>query len=276
MFSPTSLKDLLGQETLKKTDISKNHLLFHGPAGTGKSTAAKLIVKGGEVLYMNASTERKIGDVRNTILSFVRIPPILKPKFVVMDECDNLTSNAQDALKRIVEGSETRFIFICNYVTAIIPPILSRCVCIPFIAVPEKECVEFLRTSTTLDQETCIIVSKICKGDVRRLKKIALHPEIEITLYRDIENALRRFDPACCKSVGDSAITFATHLFNEAIPLLPVLSLAECDDEVADYERITLMYEMAQQSDKPTCGSSHEQNRILFARGIELWFMSSL
>lgn len=268
MSDPSSLSELLGQDVVKYIDLSSTHLLFYGPPGSGKSTAAKIITRGADVLYMNASTDRKIDDIRTTVAQFSKIPPIIKLRFVVLDECDNLTAQAQDALKRIIEISDTRFIFICNYISAIIPPIISRCVCVEFKSVPFSDCVNFLKEHYPhLSEDIVVEAAKICGGDIRRLKKIAADPIPTIKQQHEIDSALQLYTD---RFVGEP-LKFAQYLQDSALPLLPILFLAKCDDRDADFERLCLMYDMAHQCDKPTCGSSREQAVILFARGIEVW-----
>lgn len=114
------------------------HLLFHGPPGTGKTSCMIAIAKelyGSQyrnmTLELNASDDRGIGVVRDQIKSFCSTQQLMSKgmKLVILDESDSMTGPAQFALRRIVEkySKTTRFCFICNFVSKIIPALQSRC-----------------------------------------------------------------------------------------------------------------------------------------------------
>jgi len=107
------------------------HLLFYGPAGTGKTSLAKLIVKelGCEYLYINASDERGIDTIRDKIVPFASSIGFSDTKVVILDESDYLTPQAQATLRNTMEtfSVNTRFILTCNYLERIISPLQSRC-----------------------------------------------------------------------------------------------------------------------------------------------------
>ncbi len=114
--------------------ISRNdipHLLFFGTAGTGKTTAAKILVKNIDCdhLFINASDERGIDVIRDKIKNFASTTGFAPLKIVVLDESDALTPDAQAALRNMMEvfSHKTRFVLTCNYVERIIAPIISRC-----------------------------------------------------------------------------------------------------------------------------------------------------
>jgi DNA polymerase III delta prime subunit len=136
-FRPVKLENYVGNEHIKKTIsqyLSQNdiqNLIFYGPAGTGKTTLAKLIVKNldCDYLYINASDERGIETIRDKVSGFASTASFKSIKVVILDEADFLTIQAQASLRNVIEtfSRMTRFIMTCNYVERIIDPLQSRC-----------------------------------------------------------------------------------------------------------------------------------------------------
>ncbi len=136
-YRPTDLSTYVGNEHLKEKvkvyleseDVP--HLLLYGKAGTGKTTLAKIVVNNidCDYMYINASDENKVDDVRNKIKTFASSVGFKSLKVIILDECDYLTPNAQAALRNLMEtfSKHCRFILTCNYVERIIDPIQSRC-----------------------------------------------------------------------------------------------------------------------------------------------------
>ncbi len=155
-YRPRKLDDIIGQpeitERLKAYVKSGNlpHLLFAGPAGTGKTTSAIALAR---ELYeavwkqnfheLNASDERGIQVVRTKIKEYARTQPIgeMPFKIIFLDEADALTPEAQAALRRTMErySGTCRFILSCNYSSKIIEPIQSRCAVFRFRAIHEDD-----------------------------------------------------------------------------------------------------------------------------------------
>jgi replication factor C small subunit len=147
-YRPVSLDNYIGNETLKTTIgsyIQQNNIpiiLFHGPAGTGKTTLAKLLANNIQCdsLYINASNENGIDAVRSKILDFASNIGFSELKVVILDEADYLTHSSQAALRNIMEtyALTTRFILTCNYVEKISNPLISRCQCFEISAMDKK------------------------------------------------------------------------------------------------------------------------------------------
>ena len=161
-YRPVSLEDYIGNETLKNelhNIISKgqlNHLMLHGSCpGTGKTTAAKLVVKNidCDYKYINASDTNGVDLIRDEIKSFAVTTGFNDIKVVILDEADFLTPAAQGALRNVIEtfSLNCRFIFTCNYVEKIIDPILSRCQ--TFEVIPPNKRDVAIHLKSILDKE---------------------------------------------------------------------------------------------------------------------------
>jgi replication factor C small subunit len=160
-YRPSVLENYIGNDTLKAKlqeyiqtqDIP--HLLFYGTAGTGKTTAAKILIKNIECDYMfiNASDERGIDVIREKIKNFASTVGFAPLKIIVLDEADALTPDAQAALRNMMEvfSQRTRFILTCNYFERIISPIVSRCQTSALTPPSKKEVA--IHLTNILDQE---------------------------------------------------------------------------------------------------------------------------
>jgi len=186
-YRPDTLEDYLGneefinslQEWINKNDFP--NLLLHGPAGTGKTTAAKLVVKNinCDFIYLNCSDENGIDTIRDKVKLFASGATFKPLKVVILDEADFLTINAQAALRNVIESFSltTRFIFTCNFVERIIDPLQSRLTSFHLITPEPKQIAKHLKGILEQEQvefEVNDLVNIVKKAypDIRRALNI--------------------------------------------------------------------------------------------------------
>ena len=193
-FRPKNLNDVESQEdiiiSLKNCIKTKNlpHLLFFGPSGCGKTSTILALARemfgqkywSDRVIELNASDERGIKVVREKIkryaMNSVSIDDSIPPwKIIILDEADNMTSDSQFALRKIMEdySKVTRFCIICNYHNKIIDPIVSRCSLYRFKPIPKENIHLKLKSicdmeGSTIDNESIKMIEKISRGDLRK------------------------------------------------------------------------------------------------------------
>jgi len=189
-YRPERFDGIVGQEEIVKrvrnlvSSLNIPHLLFAGPAGTGKSTLALIIVKElfgsswkENYLELNASDERGIDVIRQKVKDFARTKALKNFPFKVifLDEADALTKEAQQALRRTMENftNTCRFILSCNYSSKIIDPIQSRCAIFRFRLLEKKNIEK--------------VVRKIAENE-----KLEILPDAFDALYEDSEGDCRR------------------------------------------------------------------------------------
>ena len=161
-YRPNKLENYVGNENIKKviaqylTQNDIQNLIFYGPAGTGKTTLAKIIIKNLDCdsLYINASDERGIETIRDKVQSFASVASFKPIKIVILDEADFLTIQAQASLRNIIEtfSRTTRFIMTCNFVERIIDPLQSRCQVLKIVPPSKKDVAKHL--AGILDKES--------------------------------------------------------------------------------------------------------------------------
>ena len=193
-YRPRSLSDIVDQEEivnrLKSFVKAQNvpNCIFAGPPGTGKTTAALCLAQDlygtgyrEYVMELNASDERGINVVRETVKTFARTRSIGKVSFkiLILDEADNMTGDAQQALRRTMERyTETaRFILIANYSGKIIEPIQSRCAPFRFTYLPREHAVNWVKRiaeneGLTVKEDGLEAILEISGGDLRRTTNI--------------------------------------------------------------------------------------------------------
>ncbi len=188
-YRPKSLKEVIGQTNSVKRLQSyvKNrnlpNLLFSGPAGVGKTSAAVTLAKElfsssfeRNFLELNASDDRGIDVVRKTIKDFARTLAFEADfKIIFLDESDALTADAQQALRRTMEKytRTCRFVLSCNYSSRIIEPIQSRCVVFRFTPLKSNEIEEKMqgiceKEKLEINESALKAIVYVSQGDMRK------------------------------------------------------------------------------------------------------------
>jgi replication factor C subunit 3/5 len=183
--------------------LDKNYfpnLLFYGPPGTGKTTTIINIINEyqlkynqknkGTIIHLNASDERGIDIIRNQIYQFVKSKNFFDVglKFVILDEVDYMTKNAQQALKYLLQSSNynVRFCLICNYISKIDESLKNEFICIRFNQLPKQDIHKFIHNiavNEKLDMSDSTIekIQQIYNSDIRSIINfIQLHQNIKI------------------------------------------------------------------------------------------------
>jgi len=186
-YRPDILENYVGNENLKEI-ISKyieqndiQNLIFYGPAGTGKTTLAKLLVKNinCDFIYINASDERGIETIRDKVSGFASTMSFKPLKVVILDEADFLTIQAQASLRNVIEtfSKSTRFILTCNYIERIIDPLQSRCQTLKIVPPSKADvarhlCKVLSQENVNYDTDSVVNIVKKQYPDVRKMLNI--------------------------------------------------------------------------------------------------------
>ncbi|MFB6180969.1 MAG: replication factor C small subunit [Candidatus Nanohalobium sp.] len=190
---PDTLEEVVGQDKIVERlqafveEDSIPHMLFAGPAGTGKTTSAVALAKDlygdswkDNFMETNASDERGIDVVREKIKNFARTKSMNADyKIIFLDEADALTSDAQQALRRTMEqfSDNCRFILSCNYSSKIIDPIQSRCAVFRFNRLEEEKVKDYItrlgrEEDFKISEDAIDAVMRVSEGDLRRVTNI--------------------------------------------------------------------------------------------------------
>jgi len=167
------------------------HLLFYGPPGTGKTTTIINLVKAyqqkmnphstsnkGLMIHLNASDDRGIDMIRNQIHDFVYSKPLFQEgmKFLILDEVDYMTKNAQQALRYLIQNvsNQVRFCLICNYISRIDDRLQNEFLRLRFNQLPEADIMGFLKhvcTCENIDVPEIALqsIQKLYKSDIRSM-----------------------------------------------------------------------------------------------------------
>ena len=205
-YRPMDLSTYVGNEHLKEKvkvyleseDVP--HLLLYGKAGTGKTTLAKIITKNidCDYMYINASDENKVDDVRNKIKTFASSVGFKSLKVIILDECDYLTPNAQAALRNLMEtfSKHCRFILTCNYVERIIDPIQSRCQSYKVVPPSRKEVAQQLvyilkEENCTFELDDIALIVNAGYPDIRRVINSAQRQIVNGKLKVDVGSVIQ-------------------------------------------------------------------------------------
>ena len=194
LYRPKNLEEIVLDPL--NTQILKNivetsyfpNLLFYGPPGTGKTTTiinlinayqSKVGIKNKDlIIHLNASDERGIDIIRNQINFFVNSKPLFNNgmKFVILDEVDYMTKNAQQALRYLLQNytSNVRFCLICNYISKIDEGLQNEFIRLRFNQLPKEEIITFLNNISiseklNLSHKTLSCIQKLYKSDIRSM-----------------------------------------------------------------------------------------------------------
>ena len=193
-YRPTSFEEIvLGKQNKRiMTNILKTNsfpnLLFYGPPGTGKTTTVINLIAAYQkknnqynkelTIHLNASDERGIDIIRNHINQFVNSKALFNKgtKFIILDEVDSMTKNAQHALKYLLHGfnKNVRFCLICNYISRIDEPLQNEFIRLRFNQLPRSNIIKFLsliisKENVNVPVETLESIQRLYKSDIRSM-----------------------------------------------------------------------------------------------------------
>ena len=214
LYRPKIFEDIvldpLNKQILKniiETSYFPN-LLFYGPPGTGKTTTiinlinayqTKLNNKNKDrIIHLNASDERGVDIIRNQINFFVNSKPLFNTgmKFVILDEVDYMTKNAQQALRYLLQNytNNVRFCLICNYISKIDEGLQNEFIRLRFNQLPKLDIIKFLTKISVaeklnISQKSLSCVQKLYKSDIRSMVNFMQSNQDIVKMQTDAERA---------------------------------------------------------------------------------------
>jgi replication factor C subunit 3/5 len=203
-YRPTNFDDIVLDDINREifqNILDKNYfpnLLFYGPPGTGKTTTIINLIQSyqkqynqvnrGSIIHLNASDDRGIDIIRNQIYQFVRSKNLFETglKFVILDEVDYMTKNAQQALKYLLQTSskDVRFCLICNYISKIDESLKNEFIAVRFNQLPTKYITQFIKKisiseNLNLSDDVISTIQQLYQSDIRSMINfIQLHQHI--------------------------------------------------------------------------------------------------
>ena len=254
-YRPKKISEIVGQKeiigsltALLKNQAEMPHLLFSGSAGVGKTTTAMCISREilgdrwkNYTLELNASDERGIGMVREKVKKFSRFAGLdteIPFKIIILDEADEMTGDAQTALRRIIEDTAKfcRFILIANNISKIIPPIQSRCATFKFTKIDQKETINHLKKilkqeKVNADENGLIEITEYTNGDLRHsinlLQTVSSTGDISITSVKATAGLTKTNDVSDVLKLSISGKIHDAR--NKMIELIKVYGMSETD-----------------------------------------------
>ena len=210
-YRPTRFEDIvldpLNRKLLKNI-VSQNkfpNLLFYGPPGTGKTTTIINLINKyqekydqknkGLKIHLNASDDRGIDVIRNQINQFVNTKTLFGNglKFVILDEVDYMTKDAQQALRYLIQqyNKNIRFVLICNYISKIDSALQNEFIRLRFCQLPKKDTYNFLNTiiekeGLNITSKQITIIQKKFKSDIRSMINYIQSNHTNLTFNTDI------------------------------------------------------------------------------------------
>ena len=224
-YRPNTFDDIVLDPLNKKIleNIIKDkyfpNLLFYGPPGTGKTTSIINLINEFQtsnksknlMIHLNASDERGIDIIRNQINSFVNSKSLFNNgmKFVILDEVDYMTKNAQIALKYLLQGynSNVRFCLICNYISRIDEALQNEFMRLRFNQLPENNIIDFLKNinekeNLNFGHDSLELIQQLFNSDIRSMINYMQSNEKMINDKKIIKNKL--WDDLICSIQNES------------------------------------------------------------------------
>lgn len=219
-YRPSTLEDIVlsSEDRLFFESLSLQkqipHLLFAGVQGTGKTSLAKIIVNSildCQYLYINASDENGIDAIRGKVVTFAKTKSIDgKLKVVLLDEADQISTDAQKALRNVIEefSNNTRFILTCNYLFKVIAPLQSRCQIFNLIPPTEK----------VVEKVVYILKKENVSIPNERKEKLLKHIQGNLPDVRRIINDIQKYSMSGTLQISDEQCSsYANKLYKKLL-----------------------------------------------------------